>query len=143
MRFLPFFLLLATFVANAEVYKWVDEAGHVQFGDKPEADNAQPVKVRDDTTKGVDPKKELEKTRDIIHYTPDERAQREEIISKQNEAVSADCTKAKGHLEKYRAAPTLLETDDKGMSIPVSKDKRAKAITDLEQQIKERCEKGK
>ncbi len=34
-RFLVLILALAAPVAGAQVYKWVDEKGHVQYGDKP------------------------------------------------------------------------------------------------------------
>ena len=139
MRSLFLLLIMVSFAANAEVYKWVDEEGNVQYGDKPTSDKSEPVKMRNDMPKGVDPKEELDKKREIMQYSPEERQKREQEKAAQQKNLDKECADAKERLVKYKAAPVLMETDDQKRSVPLSAEQRLAAIAELEKKIQELC----
>lgn len=128
------FLLFNSTLAMAEVYRWTDEHGRVQFGDRPVTDSASEVQIKQPKTKvpakdAVDRKqkanqflraRELDR---IEKQQKQQQAQREEAKRQQN------CKKAKLELRKLQQARLLYTKDKSG---------KKHYITDAERAVEEK-----
>lgn len=79
MRLLIPLLLILSFPASGQVYKWTDENGNVHFGSQPPPGQNQEVKIRDSQSGSATDNKQVES--DII------RQSRELERRKESEAV--------------------------------------------------------
>lgn len=95
-----------------QVYRWQDESGRVQYGDRPPPGvKAEPVNVSSDVPDaGLDAQRERrEKLLDVFG---DERERRREEQSKaEAERVqrAENCRKARAHMDEIRDASFLYE----------------------------------
>lgn len=117
---LPFLLFtalfsLATSVA-AGVYKWVDEDGHVQFGDRPPpevADNGE-LEMRSETpTSAPAAKGDRKQARDrLLQQYKQEREEKKEAVAKKRQEKKEQkikCSSAKDALREYLEHGLLYE----------------------------------
>jgi hypothetical protein len=141
------FLALSLFTVDpvmAEVYKWVDEDGKVQYGDRPGNDSAEEIKLKKspDHDAGLSERRETQKKMLDIY--------KEERVEKQEQRVKSDeerqkrkikCAAAKKKLQGIRNAGFLYEkTDDPLNPRILSTEERTRAEAQIKAAIKHWCQ---
>lgn len=130
----------------AEVYKWVDKAGNVHFGDQPPA-GERAVKERITTTKGAAPaavakgktalEKELELKQRLADKGQEEKKNDEE--RKKKAAREAECTRMRASFNDMSSGMRLFDYDKTGERYLLSEEQHEKAASDLRRQIDKNC----
>ena len=128
LRFMSVVVLLlcsSVYIANAGVYKWVDDDGNVHFGDKPPMHkDSSEVKIRKspaDKT-GSSPRsaeESRELRRKMLQVYGEERAAKREALAKKREEAhkrEINCINARDQLKNILNAPSLYQ--------PLAGDKR-------------------
>ena len=130
-------------VAQAEIYRWLDENGNTQFSDRPLNSKTQKVKV--DTQRnsygggGV-----FERQRDLLDgYEADDAQKRQEKRQAAKQAVrderlQARCINAKDRLKNYQRG-ALYRLDGNVERNYYSEEERTKAIEKYKQLIDANC----
>ena len=119
MRFLTVFALaaLATAAQAAEVYKWTDKDGRVHYGDKPKAQGAQEVELRNTTP--------------VPLTEPTQTAA--------TGAQQAECARLTKLLDTYAKATALRETDNLGRTREYTDAERAQLLQKTQQEKDAAC----
>jgi hypothetical protein len=115
---IPIMLALLGICAAAhagDVYKWVDAAGNVHYGDRPKQDATQ-----------VDAK-------------PTSGPGNSEADVKTAQTKTAACEDKRKQLESYKKAATIKETDSLGRTREYTPDERKQLVEKTEQQAAEAC----
>lgn len=148
------FLIIAAFacallpaaaaVRAAEVYKWVDEQGHVHFGDKPPEQGAEKLEI-DTHAPAQDPSLEQQRERrdKLLEMYQEERADHDQTAAKAHEEKQKreqNCARAREQLRQTRAAQFLYQkTDDPRNPRVLSDQERAAETARMERQVAEWC----
>lgn len=140
-------LVLITSIANAQVYKWIDEHGKTQYSDRPpspgEAQNEKKINIKtgisstDDSEPAAnkslaEQKAEFEKR----------RQQRQEQEAKQQGSADENkkkCIDAKTQLTMYTDSPRLTIPDGAGGLTYVDEETRQKKIDEANKLIATFC----
>jgi len=132
---------LAAASASAQVYKWVDENGKVQYGDRPpDAKKAAPVNLMpgpaDAPAKQPDWKeKDLEFQRRKI-----ERERTEGTRARQAEANrAAACAEARRRLSILEEQMPVYQRNDKGEKVYMEDAERARVKAEQQRAISDNC----
>ncbi|HED36583.1 MAG TPA: DUF4124 domain-containing protein [Gammaproteobacteria bacterium] len=140
--FFTLILLLVSFSAFAEIYKWVDEQGKTHYGDKP-AENAQQMDVDIEAKGHINTGQRREdKRKKLIDAYAEDRAREAEEKKKKKEKRAKNqhkCTVAKDRLGRYERARYLYDFDSNGSRIVVPDTVREKSTEALRQQVKKYC----
>jgi hypothetical protein len=110
-----FFLLLLVVTVNATagIYKWVDENGQVQFGDRPpaEAATSDEVVIRNQRAPVKTAPVDRNEARDrLLEQYQRERAEKKEAAAKMREEKrqrAARCNYARGRVTRYLESGSL------------------------------------
>lgn len=147
MKCLTRLFLMASFlvvaVAQAEIYKWTDEAGNVHYTDKP-VKNSKQVEIKPEVDNSVGAIKESreERRRRLLDAMQEDREeknrQRADREKKQNK-LNRQCVIAKDRLSIYERSSGLYDLDKDGNKVILSEDERKKAIDNLRSQIQKHC----
>jgi hypothetical protein len=138
-----FLLMLSISTTQAEVYRWLDENGKIQFSDRPSNNRSEKVTLNTERNSysggGI-----LERQRDLLdEYRADslrqERKDRQAAIQKAREKkLQQRCIRAKDRLKNY-AGSSLYRLDQDGDRIYYSEEERSMAIDKFKQLIQENC----
>ena len=116
--------------ALAEMYKWVDESGHVQYSQTPppgvKADTVKPP-PKVDTQNAVDELKSKEKGFDDRKKAGD--------AAKKQQA----CETAKKNMEGLQSTPRSYKTDAAGNRVRLTDEERQKQIADMQKIADKNC----
>ncbi|GAB4351394.1 MAG: hypothetical protein Kow006_15330 [Gammaproteobacteria bacterium] len=143
---LPLFLTLFLAAAHAGVYRWVDEAGRVHFGDRPPKE--RPAKSLEMKTAPARPsaaptaEQRREKQQRLLRAWGEERRQKreaEEKAKKEKQERERKCVVARDRLRNYKNAAYLYDLDKEGNRRIVSEAEKERTIRDLETAIKRHC----
>lgn len=144
---LSVFLALSFTVADpvmAEVYKWIDKDGKVQYGDRPGNDSAEEIKLKGPPEHDADLTERRETQKKMLDIYKEERMEKQEQRAKSEEEKQArkiKCAAAKNKLQKVRNAGFLYEkTDDPLNPRILSTEERAQAETQVKAAIKHWCQ---
>jgi len=114
LLFTALFFLTASVVAG--VYKWVDEDGHVQFGDRPppEVEDSDEVKIRSKAPASAPAAKvDRKQARDRLlqQYKQEREEKKAAVVKKRKEKKEQEkrCSYAKDALSEYLEHPVLYE----------------------------------
>lgn len=131
--------------AQAGVYKWVDEQGHVHYGERPHGSQAEEMKIRSDpggSSHKADPGSALERQQHLLQSYELERrtekAQRDKAAAAEAEKKTK-CLQARDRLKTYEEAHYMYRLDDKGERHVLSDAERAKETAQLRADIKQYC----
>lgn len=148
-RFSPlFFVLLVSstvcFEASAEIYRWVDENGKIQFSDRP-------AKGKISKTVDVDTSKNsygggavLNRQRDLLNRYEDQdkqsqkNRQQAQIDKDKKEKLSTVCLQAKDKLSNFERG-LIYTLDDQGQRVYYSEEQRTQRIESFRKTIKKNC----
>ena len=130
MRTIALLVACLALCAHAEVYKWVDEKGRVQYGETPPADAAATKMNVPSGPATADPaaEKAPEKAKETASKPPagkEERTARCEFERAQQKLLDAD-------------APIVFK-DEKGVNVPLDEAKREAAKERVRDNVKRYC----
>jgi Domain of unknown function (DUF4124) len=131
--------------ATAQIYKWVDENGHVYYGDRPEADSTSlQIPVDDDTA--VAPANDVltreEKRRRLLESMQEDRYEKSERRAKEKAERERErrlCNQYRDRQRLYESAGRLYNLDRDGNRIYMSIDERDKSTRELQRNINKHC----
>ena len=142
-------LLMFSFVASAQVYKWVDADGNTQYTDQPPPSGA----AQDEKKLHIKPappsasNKNQTDSMDVIgddkpqSFSERRTARKEAKAEKERaaEELNQKCIHAQGQLKMYRDTPRLRVPDGNGGIVYVDDDAREKHIQEAQKNIAEYC----
>lgn len=144
-------LLMFSFVASAQVYKWVDADGKTQYTDQPPPSgaaqdekklNIKPAPLSSQANKPSDTDSDDEVAEDKMQSFSERRTARKdakEEKEKEAEELHQKCVQAKGQLKMYRDTPRLRMPDGKGGIAYVEDNVREKHIQEAQKNIAAFC----
>lgn len=117
-------LALSAALAQAAVYKWVDQNGKTHYSDKP-VQNAEKLKVpgAKKTEAGQQPESDKPKQ--------DEAAMAQVRAQK--------CEQAQGRLAEYQNSSSLVSKDEFGEQRTLSPEEQVQAIVDMQKNVDSHC----
>lgn len=129
-------------MANAEIYKWIDEQGGVNYGDKPitnseslELDTEKKGHINTGTSRE-------EKRKNLLDAMQEDkyRAQKEQKKSReQKKQQERGCVLAKDRLARFERASYLYDLDKEGNRVIATKEDRSKRTSQLRKNIRKHC----
>ena len=141
-------------LAHAQVYKWVDKDGKVQYSDQPPAPNqttsvpqrltstssstaATPAAPgeKSDSEKAPDNNKEFEKRRTAAA----EKAKKDEDAAKIALQKQESCNEAKGQVKSLESGIRISRTDANGERTFLDEDQRAKELERMQKIMADAC----
>ena len=144
-------LLIFSFVASAQVYKWVDADGKTQYTDQPPpagaAQDEEKLKIKpappsSQKNKPSDTDADDEVAADKMQSFSERREARKEAKAgkeKEAEELKQKCVQARGQLSMYRDTPRLRMPDGQGGVAYVEDDVREKHIQEAQKNIAAFC----
>ena len=143
---LQLLFLTIPFLADASVYKWVDENGKVHYGDNPKASQPSIELQIDDTSPAVarpggDMSRE-EKRERLLQSMQEDRLEKQEQREKQRAQKKENrqkCNRARDRMRHYERAQALYRLDKDGNRVYISDAQRAKATKKLQTNINKYC----
>ena len=146
--FIAVAILLATATVAAQVYKWVDKDGKVQYSDTPppaSATKAEAKKVETSpaaASTSPTPAKSLQdraKESDKRKADIAEKSKKAEADQKIAEANAANCSDAKGALRDLETGRPMVRTSESGAREYVDDDARQAEMTKVRKAITDFC----
>ena len=136
------FLVLLASAPQAEIYKWVDEQGRTQYGDKA-IDKSEKIEV-DTQKKGniKSSKSREEKRQNLIDAFNEDRTRENENkakLKKKRKKLERGCAVSKDQLRRYERAGYLYDLDKDGNRIVIDDEERKKDTESLRKRIKKYC----
>lgn len=138
-------LLLVVAVAlagtvSAGVYKWTDAQGNVHYGDRRPDGAAEEMVVPEAAPVPVQTDREQTRQRMLDNYREDreKKKQSAQEQKRQRQEQEAHCKEARAQLRTYQES-SLYDLLPNGERRYLSQGERAKAIADLEQDVKRHC----
>lgn len=142
-RLLPSVLCLLSFGACAgEIYKWVDDNGNVHYGDRPQSNSAQTVKVRPHSFGEENAQGRRRLQRRLLEAFEQERAQKREAqeqAKQEREKRDRQCQLAQTDLLNYQRGGVFYEVDADGNRIYLSDTEVANRIAQLRDAVDQIC----
>lgn len=127
-----------------DIYRWVDEHGKVQFGDRPPAGgNAQEIRVHDNAGTRVPDESRQARTERLLKEFETERAERaEQEAAAEREAAqrAAACEEARNRYFEYQNAGYLYEWDEHGEKRVLSDAQHRKARAEASADVDKWCD---
>lgn len=118
LKLLPLLLFLVIPPSFAEVYRWVDSNGRVQYSDQPPPDvDAKKVSARPATGSEAAPAKSYsEKDQEFRkrQLEGDEKAKKQAALDDKAKAEQQNCAQARNRLATLQAGGRISRTTDKG-----------------------------
>lgn len=135
--------LLQINIVYSEVYKWIDENGKTVYGDKPNSNNAEKIKIKNapEQDKNYQERyKKQQKLLDVMQEERDEKIALEKEEKEKKEQQQQKCAKAIKELQEMKQATLLYEdTDDPYNPKIISNDQRKSEEAKYAKYIKENC----
>lgn len=134
-----FLIVLCPAPATAEIYRWVDAEGRVQFGERP-APDAELVEVRPQVIERDE--QAIQRQRNIQRIM-DVRAEEREIETARSvarrERAQAQCDEVRRRLAQFEGRRYWYEVDVNGKQVEVHPSRVNARKRELESLLKERC----
>jgi Domain of unknown function (DUF4124) len=138
-------LTLASAIASAEVYKWLDADGNVHYGDRPPATgtDSHSITLPPAPTRDADHERRSLLRSRLLEAIDAERAEqaqaeREAAAAKQERARM--CARARGDLARFERANIIYTNDESGARIYMSDEARREATANAKLWIDEHCD---
>ena len=144
--FVAIAILLATATVAAQVYKWVDKDGRVQYSDTqppPGATKAEAKKVETSnaaaSTSPVPTLKDRTKDFDKRRAEADENAKKMADIRKKDEAIEENCKSARAALRDLESGRMIRRTNDQGEIAVMTDEAREAELSKVRAAAAESC----
>ena len=139
-------LYLPVLLAQAEVYKWVDEQGDVHYGDKPDSVQSEQLKIQQQSpstpTNNLSDAERRQYQQKLLESMTYERQQKEQAKAKdkkEREKAKQKCDKAKQKLTKMKQAGYLYSKNEQGERLVLDDEQHKAATAQVEAAIKKHC----
>ncbi len=140
-----FFLNLT--MAQAEIYKWVDDNGQVHYSEKApdnKQQSATEIRIRPHTpqTPLISPEQRRQQRDNLLRAFDEERQLRKDAEAKkqQDEARRRkNCLRARDKFKNYERASALYDLDEQGERVYLSDAQRRRAVDNIKKQIEKWC----
>jgi hypothetical protein len=139
---LAFAALPFAFSAMAEIYKWVDESGRVNYGDKPGGESSSLQIDADRLASENDSAAREEKRRRLLESMQEDRLEKEQLRARkkaEREREHRMCIQYKDRMRQFERASTLYSLDTDGNRIYMSNEERDRTTRDLQSKINKHC----
>lgn len=141
------FLLVAAGVANAEIYRWVDENGKMQFGDRaPKQRDAEKMAIEAKAParrqSAPDTRQRLETQQRLLEQMEKERDQRQRKAAKtkrENQKREKYCAQARHDVGYYESSSLLYREKANGEREYLNDAERAEQIRQSHAAVKRWC----
>ncbi|MEO5703133.1 MAG: DUF4124 domain-containing protein [Gammaproteobacteria bacterium] len=137
------FLLTPLVLHAAGVYKWVDENGKIQYGDRPGNALAQQVPLQAAPPPDPNVQKRQEQQDKLVKVQEEERKLKDKEVvdaKKKDEERQQQCMQAKTRLKNYERARYLYKAEEGDKEAILSDGERAVATEENKKLIEEICE---
>ena len=127
----------------AEMYKWVDDEGQVQYSQSPPPGRpAQTIKPppKVDSKAARDKLKQQLQDFEVRGDKRQEQAEADQKTQEQAGERKADCEAARERLAKLAGKPRILQYAEDGSSKRLTEEERQAAIAEARKKIEEHCE---
>jgi hypothetical protein len=138
-------LTLASALASAEIYKWVDAEGKAHYADRPPSSGAESHSMTLPPAPSKDPdhaERSLKRQR-LLHAIETEHAeqqQRQAEASAARRAHAEECEKVRRDLAAFERANIIYTNDAQGGRIYMSDDERREALAEARQWLAKHCD---
>jgi len=139
-------LMVSLPMAQAEIYKWVDDNGQVHYSEKAPDKKRSAKEIRlpkhVPQVAPVSPAQRKQQRDNLLRAFEEERSLRKEARTKkeQNEARNRqNCIRARDRLRNYERASVLYDLNEKGERVYLSDAQRNGAVAKLKSQINKWC----
>jgi FtsZ-binding cell division protein ZapB len=136
---------LFTSIAEAKMYKWVDENGNTHYTQSPPPGDIQgeqikpPSKIKIDTESAQNQIEQQKNKADDIRSDRQEQA-KIEALQKENEAVKKEnCKRAHQSMQTYSRPRGLIQQED-GSRIRIDEETRQAGLAESQKKIEEYCQ---
>ena len=151
MQYLLLFALFFVLVidVHAQVYKWVDQDGNIQYTDQPPPSDAavrdeQKMNIKTPPPTPVDSQARTGETLEEKMQAFRERRDSEKEAEAKQQAETAEnnkrCVSAQGQLKIFRESPRLTFPDGQGGIVYADDEMRQKKITEAQKNIAAYCQ---
>ncbi len=146
--FIAIAILLATATVAAQVYKWVDKDGKVQYTDTPPPANASKAEAKKvetgsaATSSSPAPAKSLQdraKDYDKRRTEAADATKKSEEARKKDEAVAENCKAARAELRDLESGRPIRRTNEKGEITVMSEAERDAELSKVRALAAESC----
>ncbi|GGY86174.1 DUF4124 domain-containing protein [Marinobacter zhanjiangensis] len=137
--------LLATPIALAGTYRWVDENGQTHFGDRPPANtasdeiNVNPAPASQDAAA----RERQQRVNDFVEQSERERAERNETKARE-EAVAARhdarCQALRGRLKYLKSVSRIYRINNDGERVYVDDEENERLRREFQARVREECD---
>lgn len=131
-----------TSIANAEIFKWIDEQGRVNYSDK-EITNAESLELDTEKKGHINTGASREEKRRILLDAIQEDKEREQKEQKKNrdqkKKQERGCVLAKDRLKRFERASYLYGLDKEGNKVIASEEERSEKTLKLRKDINRHC----
>ncbi|CAN5897544.1 DUF4124 domain-containing protein [soil metagenome] len=127
----------------AEVYKWVDDQGQVQYSQSPPPGRpAQTIKPppKVDSKSARETLEQQLKDAEIRSDKQQEQAEADQKTQEQGDERKAACEAARERLTKLEGKPRILQYAEDGSSKRLTEEERQTAIAEARKKIEKYCE---
>jgi len=141
-------LILLSFTATAEVYKWVDENGKVHYSDKPINQNSKQLKIQDNISPEQQRKAQQEakarlerQQKRIGNIMASEKEEKKRAEKAQKQAAKKDryCAHIREQLAMLKMQTRIYEVNKKGERVYMEDERREREKLKLERQLTQQC----
>ncbi|HEB56680.1 MAG TPA: DUF4124 domain-containing protein [Gammaproteobacteria bacterium] len=139
-------LLIGLSIAQAQIYKWVDDNGQVHYSEQApdKTREAKEVHLPRDAPSAavVSPEQRQQKRDNLLRAFDEERKLRKQAQAKKNQQNARrrhNCILARDKLKNYERASVLYDLDETGKRIYLSDSQRSRAETALKNRISKWC----
>ena len=120
-------------VSAAQMYKWVDEEGNVQFSQIPPKDKKNVETIKNRFPVEASTAKQAEETHSTENETPS-------TAEEEEDPVAASCKRAKKHVKLLNSGQDLVIKDDSGKFQQMTPERIQQEMTEAQNYIKEYCQ---
>jgi hypothetical protein len=138
-------LLLLSFSAHAEVYKWVDSNGKTHFGDKvPESAKVEKLNFQSSprtSQPDVSPEEIKQRQQKLINAIDEDRSLKQKMTQEQTEKkakLNQECTKLRDYLKNIRSG-RIYDINNKGERVYANDAEHDKEVKQTESMLKKYC----
>lgn len=114
---------------HVKIYKWVDENGKTQYGDRPGSENADIIQLKKEALDSKSLYKPADKRQKLLYVLQEEREEKQELKAaqrKKQEEQQQKCATLAAELEDMKNVRYLYEDTDDPFNLRIVSDEERK-----------------
>lgn len=131
-------------IAHAEMYKWIDSQGKVQYSDQPPSVNAQTIKApqsgqAETTSQATQSLNEQDQAYQKRRAEAEQARVKAEKEAEQARVKAENCAKARNNLDTLQSTRRVYTTNAAGQRVYMDDAARSSALAEAQKAISENC----